>query len=854
MIGAKNAAEDDNSDLLELPGAQGQDEDNKLDVCIKEEQGAKRNEQAVTQAIQVLLEAQNQGQSLQVNDQLKTILKAGHLTLKKAVYKTTETQTDNVMPVWCFDDGNSSSSPSRLTVGSGDEPQQSMDVSCPVNVPPVDLSSYNEFSVVQMQDLRDPQKKTIVMVQTPETLNTPEHKHTLRRIDSESIDDDDDKLLNIMLEAASTPQPSACSDRRVSPRDLPSPIQPDDTAPVPRGQGVISPMRPPNSADSSSHFDHDSGIWDIHSRDGFHSTRSSTRESTPIVSASVSVNEADVTDKECVPDQKSASAMVVSRKIFSVDDELQTVNLEYSHSSPIDLNPEEEDEDHEDEDINTFVDLCDLKILEECTRSSDSILGEKLFPSPCVTPEYEEQLEAINSSSLTLIDYDQPHTEDLPAGSTTSCTTVACVPPVKEVTDVILSSSPQPVSESSSNLPSHGSGETKRRSQLIYDGNITDTSSEDDDTDAVLHEYVTLMEKNAPPEDVVYDEKECDLPLQQFDQESTCVADGNHQLDTTCNSDYTQDKRYDSSSVPSLSQLLPPTEHSLSSSSNSDDELILQNVAAEGRGLDIDHLESEPLLSPSASPCVDQKVQPLFASADRKSISNPIAEAKTPRVEIHIDNDDKNHECKDNNVESGCTSNIISKGKNRMMRRQPNQGLTVALDSENSDGNAEKTKQATVLHYGVEQPVVDHRVRSQHPHGSYDKYARPYSYSSYSRSASPASPSSVDYDSNLSSPSSAQYRPMHMATRSGMFDPGLNVVDHWDSTPYASSDRFFTASADSSYALDSSEDMSVAGRADDLYPVPEFAKYPDWMSKLPLRLQCIPLTCLAIPGENDYFV
>ena len=122
-----------------------------------------------------VMQIKSRQNTIDFSDDVQTILDTGEIKLVKAIQKSTETQTE-FTPVWFFGfdptHGLDPTGSSTQDVGeagavanaSVEQLNQNAGVK---DIPAVDLSKFDQFSVVHYSDTRDPENRSLVMIQTP---------------------------------------------------------------------------------------------------------------------------------------------------------------------------------------------------------------------------------------------------------------------------------------------------------------------------------------------------------------------------------------------------------------------------------------------------------------------------------------------------------------------------------------------------------------------------------------------------------------------------------------------------------------------------------------------------------------
>lgn len=244
-----------------------------------------------------IVQVKSRENTVDFSEDVQTILDTGEIKLVKAMQKTTETQTD-FMPVWFFGfDPNVNQTPPEGGEGAAAMQPASHDV------PAVDLSKFEQFSVVHYSDTRDPDNRKLVMIQTPGSkMYKPEElcSENLLVQNRPSLDAPSGGRRQIFEHRKAKSLDNSALMRRNHSSDK----QPHNERELRRQERVTVEAKMEADVDEDSHegdaslqdHDIDSGIWDmVHGRD----TRLSTREVTsPLMCAASSSVTKDQEEEE----------------------------------------------------------------------------------------------------------------------------------------------------------------------------------------------------------------------------------------------------------------------------------------------------------------------------------------------------------------------------------------------------------------------------------------------------------------------------------------------------------------------------------------------------------------------------
>ena len=270
----------------QLPANQGQGHSK----CAQPESGGASGGEPPPQGAEgdSVMQVKSRQGTVDFSEEVQTILDTGEIKLVKAMQKTTETQTD-FTPVWFFGFDPATNQPAATvttpegSVVAAEEPAMH-------DIPAVDLSRFEQFSVIHYSDTRDPDKRKLVMIQTPGSkMYTPEE------LCSENLSVQNRPTLNI-------PQSSRRQlfDRKSKSLDNSalmtrgSESRTQDHNVLKRQERVVEGKI--ESGDEGSHDgdislrdpDIDSGIWDmVHGRDARLSSRDVMTPMTPMTSPNV---------------------------------------------------------------------------------------------------------------------------------------------------------------------------------------------------------------------------------------------------------------------------------------------------------------------------------------------------------------------------------------------------------------------------------------------------------------------------------------------------------------------------------------------------------------------------------------
>lgn len=211
----------------------------------KEEEQGEESAQPISQESRAVIQSlKSNGEHVTFSQEVKHVLDTGELSMIRAALVTEGTQTD-LGQIWQF---------------GGLSPPEGQTAIMESIPPMIDLRNCDQFSIVKLEDRRDPSSKSLVMVQTNEIGVGGKRPRELEPLEKKP-------------QQLTTPPPPP---REPSP--MASPIISNSSMSVYVKSTRDAPQQHQPMEMEQSH-DMDSGIWDMVK--GIESSKASTRESTP---------------------------------------------------------------------------------------------------------------------------------------------------------------------------------------------------------------------------------------------------------------------------------------------------------------------------------------------------------------------------------------------------------------------------------------------------------------------------------------------------------------------------------------------------------------------------------------------